>query len=89
MRRLVPPGPMSLVRTLKAGSSGRYIKMTPATKAIPWQYDTCQTQIPLIHQQIFCPLGSGQDMQFNNCCPLQPVQDVQESMVNGNCSPAS
>ena len=30
-----PPGPMSLVRTLKAGSSGRYMRMTPATKAMP------------------------------------------------------
>ena len=34
---------MSLVKTLKAGSSGRYIRTTPATKAMPWQYDTCAT----------------------------------------------
>ncbi len=42
-RRSQPPGPISRPSTRKAGSSGRYISTTPATNAIPWQYDTCST----------------------------------------------
>ena len=60
MRRSGPPGPMRRVSTLKAGSSGRYIRMTPATNAMPWQYDTCQHHRPSSdtqHTQFVSPIS--------------------------------
>mmetsp|Transcript_25254 Transcript_25254/g.64181 ORF Transcript_25254/g.64181 Transcript_25254/m.64181 type:complete len:321 (-) Transcript_25254:1725-2687(-) len=42
-RRLGPSGSIMRQYSLKAGSSGRYMSMTPAANAMPWQYPTSRS----------------------------------------------